>query len=127
MQRSNELPSLTGAGLRRYQNRPSIGHRYLAKTAERVQRIFDQTPWRAIGKAFFEYFDEIAAASKYFDNRVFGKPPPDGDWSPIFSPNQINRPDNYYDLSIMRADDLEEQPNNSERTFNCPAFASPIL
>jgi hypothetical protein len=80
-----------------------------ALTAEKVQRVFDQTPGRSIGKAFIEYFDEIMAASNYFDNRVFGTPPPNGDWSPIFSPNQINRQDGYYDLSMMRGDDLEDK------------------
>jgi hypothetical protein len=80
-----------------------------ALTAEKVQRVFDQTPARTVGKAFIEYFYEITAASNYFDNRVFGNPPPNGDWSPIFSPNQINRQDGYYDLSMMRGDDLEDK------------------
>jgi hypothetical protein len=77
-----------------------------ARNAEALQRIFDHSPASTGKKLPPAFVIRVYDSVKFMDNRVMGNALED--WMPVFSPNQINRPDNYYHYSIMPAEALED-------------------
>ncbi|MTJ05164.1 MAG: hypothetical protein FH759_10810 [Sediminimonas qiaohouensis] len=91
--------------------RPVAGSDRFARgrNAQRLQRVFDQTPAASKrGRMPIKFIQDHEDALKFFDDRVFDPPDPVEPVRTGLTPNQINRPDHYLDLSSMHHDDLED-------------------